>query len=51
LRLKTALVELELARHAPESLVDVVNEHYQTDVKKYFERQPSLAAQLKRRKK
>jgi hypothetical protein len=34
LRLKTALAESELARHALESLVDVVNEHYQTDVKK-----------------
>lgn len=49
-RLKIALSESELARHALESLVEVVNEHYQTDIKKNLGRQPSLAAQVKRRK-
>jgi transposase InsO family protein len=33
-RLKIALAESQLARHALESLVEVIDEHYQTDVKK-----------------
>jgi hypothetical protein len=35
-RLRIALAESRLARHALESLVEVVDEHYQTDVKKIF---------------
>jgi transposase-like protein len=35
-RLKIALGESTLAQHALESLIDVINEHYQTDVKKNF---------------
>jgi transposase-like protein len=35
-RLKIALGEAALARQALESLIDVVDEHYQTDVKKNF---------------
>lgn len=33
-RLKIALADATLANHALETLVEVVNEHYQTDVKK-----------------
>jgi uncharacterized protein YggU (UPF0235/DUF167 family) len=33
-RLKIALGEATLAKHALESLIDVIDEHYQTDVKK-----------------
>jgi hypothetical protein len=50
MRLKLALGESQLACHALESLVEVVNEHYQTDVKKVLGNQPSLAAEVKRRK-
>ena len=33
-KLKLALADATLAKHALESLIEVVNEHYQTDVKK-----------------
>ena len=35
-RLKLALADATLAKHALESLIDVVNENYHTDVKKNF---------------
>lgn len=35
-RLKIALADATLAKDVLETLVDVVNEHYQTDVKKNF---------------
>jgi hypothetical protein len=50
LRLKMALAESRLARHALESLVEVIDEHYQTDVKKIFGQQPSQAVPQKRKK-
>lgn len=36
-RLKIALADVTLEKHALESLIEVVNEHYDTDVKKNFE--------------
>lgn len=39
--LKVALADATLARHALESLIDVVNEHYHTDVKKNLGVKPS----------
>jgi transposase-like protein len=39
-RLKIALADVTLARSALETLIEVVNEHYQTDVKKTFGEQP-----------
>jgi hypothetical protein len=50
-RLKIALAESQLVRHALESLIEVVDEHYQTDVKKNFGCQPSQAVPPERRKK
>lgn len=41
MRLKVALADATLARHALESLIDVVNEHYHTDVKKNLGGKPS----------
>lgn len=40
-RLKVALADATLAKHALESLIDVVNEHYHTDVKKNLGGKPS----------
>ena len=37
-RLKIALADATLAKDVLETLVDVVNEHYQTDVKKISDR-------------
>ena len=39
-RLKIALADATLAKDALESLIDVVNEHYQTDVKKNLGHKP-----------
>src|SRR5215210_7174422 len=39
-KLKIALADATLARGALESLIDIVNEHYQTDVKKNLGQQP-----------
>ena len=35
-RLKIALADATLEKHALETLIEVVNEHYDTDVKKNF---------------
>jgi hypothetical protein len=50
-RLKIALAESQLVRHALESLIEVVDEHYQTDVKKNFGAQQLHSVHPKRRKK
>lgn len=39
-KLKMALADATVAKGALESLIDVVNEHYQTDVKKNFGTKP-----------
>ncbi len=41
-RLKIALADSVLARDALENLIDIVDEHYQTDVKKNLGRQQSV---------
>jgi hypothetical protein len=38
-RLKLALADVTLVKDVLETLIDVVNEHYQTDVKKNFGQQ------------
>ena len=40
-RVKVALADATLAKDALETLVEIVNEHYHTDVKKNLGRQPS----------
>jgi transposase-like protein len=40
-RLKMALADSTMEKHVLESLLEVVNEHYQTDVKKNLGKQPS----------
>lgn len=40
-KLKIALADTTLENHALETLIEVVNEHYQTDVKKNLGQQPS----------
>lgn len=47
-RLKVALADTTLANHALETLVDVVNEHYQTDVKKTLGQRQSGGHQKKK---
>jgi transposase-like protein len=42
-RLKEALADATLVRNALESLVEVANEHYRTDLKKNFGSQRSVA--------
>jgi hypothetical protein len=49
-RLKIALAESKLAENALESLIVVVNRHYQTDVKKNFGRKPSVIVEKKKEK-
>jgi hypothetical protein len=49
-RLKIALGEAMLAKHALESLIEVVDRHYQTDVKKNFEQKQLNNVERKRRK-
>lgn len=40
-RLKMALADATMEKHALQTLIDVVNEHYQTDVKKNLGQSPS----------
>jgi transposase-like protein len=47
-KLKIALADATLAKGALETLIDVVNEHYQTDVKKNLGQQPSDGQQKKK---
>lgn len=47
-RLKIALADATLAKDALESLIDVVNEHYQTDVKKNLGHKPLDVPQKKK---
>jgi transposase-like protein len=47
-KLKIALADTTLANHALETLIDVVNEHYDTDVKKNLGQQPSSDVAKKR---
>jgi transposase len=44
LKLKIALADATVAKHALETLIEVVNEHYQVDVKKNFEAQLSKSS-------
>lgn len=39
-KLKTALADTALENHAMKTLIDIVNEHYDTDVKKNLGQQP-----------
>jgi transposase-like protein len=50
-RLKIALADATLARDVLETLINVVNDHYQTDVKKNFGQQPLVDVQKKNNKK
>jgi hypothetical protein len=47
-RLKEALADATLVRNALESLMEVANEHYQTDFKKNFGSQRPVAAGKRR---
>ena len=47
-RLKLALADATLAKQALESLIEVVNENYDTDVKKIFGQKPSKKPTQKR---
>jgi transposase len=47
-KLKIALADKTLAKDALETLIDVVNEHYGTDVKKNLGQQPSSDAAKKK---
>ena len=47
-RLKLALADATLAKQALESLIEVVNENYDTDVKKNFGQKPSKKPTQKR---
>jgi transposase-like protein len=40
-KLKMALADSTMEKHVLETLIDIVNEHYQTDVKKNLGQQPS----------
>jgi len=43
-KLKIALADATLEKHALETLIEIVNEHYHTDVKKNFAQQRSAGA-------
>lgn len=43
-QLKIALADATMEKHVLETLIDIVNEHYQTDVKKNLGQQPSKGA-------
>jgi len=43
-KLKMALADATLEKHALETLIEIVNEHYHTDVKKNFGQQPLKGA-------
>jgi len=47
-KLKIALADATMEKHALETLVDIVNEHYHTDVKKNLGQQPSKEATRKK---
>ena len=47
-KLKMALADATLEKHALETLIEIVNEHYHTDVKKTFGQQPLKGATNKR---
>ena len=47
-KLKIALADATLEKHALETLIEIVNEHYHTDVKKNFGQQPLKKATNKR---
>ena len=49
LKLKIALADATVAKHALETLIEVVNEHYQVDVKKNFEAQLSKSSRQGKR--
>jgi transposase len=44
-KLKIALADTTMEKHALQTLIDVVNEHYQTDVKKNLGQKPSTGSQ------
>lgn len=46
-RLKLALADTAMENHALERLITIVNEHYQTDVKKNLGQRPSAALKKK----
>lgn len=46
--LKMALADSTMEKHVLETLIDIVNEHYQTDVKKNLGQQPSKEATKKK---
>lgn len=48
-RAKLALADATLAKDALETLIEIVNEHYQTDVKKNLSQQPSKGLRNKKR--
>ena len=47
-KLKIALADTAMEKHALETLVEIVNEHYQTDVKKNLGQQPFKDAARKK---
>ena len=47
-KLKIALADSTMEKHALETLIDIVNEHYHTDVKKNLGQQPSKDAVKKK---
>lgn len=47
-KLKIALADATIEKHALEALIEIVNEHYQTDVKKNLGPQPSKEATKKK---
>lgn len=47
-RLKMALADSTMEKHVLETLIEIVNEHYQTDVKKNLGCQPSKGATRKK---
>ena len=47
-RLKIALADSTMEKHVLETLIDIVNKHYQTDVKKNLGQQPSREAARKK---
>ena len=47
-KLKIALADSTMEKHALETLIAIVNEHYQTDVKKNLGQPPSKAVTKKK---
>jgi transposase len=48
-RLKMALADATMEKHALETLIEIVDEHYQTDVKKNLGHQPSRESVKKKK--